>query len=162
MKWYSILICLTILCSNLYSQVDSFSKEIHLSLQDYLEMKLKIRALELTMGTYAPLDMGKVGFPVSIDLNSMGKIRFKIEGKVDTLLNQTTQKEIITESIQIVIAGINDVLLSCPNYDSGKGIDIVGFWYYPNSFFPCAGWRDNKFEWIKYKTGINVDPYETW
>ena len=162
MKQICILIWLTIVCSNVYSQIDSLSKDIHLSLHDYLEMRLQIRALELTVGIYAPEDMGKVGFPVTMDLNSKNKIRFRIEGKVDTLLDKKIQQEIMTESIQIVLVGIYDIISSFDNIRFDEGRSIVGFWYYPNSLLPCAGWRNNKFEWIVYRTEMIPDPFEAW
>jgi hypothetical protein len=105
------------------------------------------------------MDMGGVGYPVSIKINNKDKIFFKIEGTLTGQLTKEEQKEIMSEGFLFVQVGINELISEYfPQLRFKDSPNINGFWYYKGSYDPCAKWENGKFDWINPSIQKPIDP----
>jgi hypothetical protein len=162
MNRFFTLVLLILVSSRSYGQLDSLSQQLNLPLHDYLELNLRVLALEITTGIYAPFDMGNVGLPVAIDINQRSKIRFRITGAINSKLPKADQERFITHRMQIVSAGVWMLMSRFPETRFDSKRDLIGFWYLPNTDIACAGWRNETFEWIQLKQPETSDPFNLW
>ncbi len=151
MKRIPVFILLSLLLVNCYTQSNmiKLSDKIEITYKDILDLKLQILAAQMSCGSFKIIDMGKVEFPVSIKFNDQNKIEFEIEGDFDKDYSNDTRKEIMQESFKIVEVGIKELIrrdFPKLNFDSNN---IIGFWYYTESYDPSAKWEENTFTWMK-------------
>lgn len=146
-----------------HAQLDTkqLQRTVTLTLEDLLDLRLKILAAQMSCGSFYILDMGSVGFPVSIEIgDSLGavskrsdkrKVVFRIRGRFnDRQLSRDEQKELIEQSMAIVDVGISQLF----EYDFRQlGFDrdkyIVGYWYFSEASYPSAKWENGEFRWLK-------------
>jgi hypothetical protein len=152
MRKILLLVSATLL---LYMNCNSQSKNVKLSdydtvtYKDMLDLRLQILAAQMTCGSYSIIDMGRLGFPVSISINDKNKIVFKIEGNLKDSLSKEIQKEIISEGFLFVETGITELIddnFPDLNFDYSK--NIIGYWYLADHHIPYAKWENGIFEWI--------------
>lgn len=150
-------------CGTCHAQLDrkQLLQTVTLTLEDILDLRLKILAAQMSSGSFYILDMGSVGFPVSIEIgDSLGalskssdkrKVVFTIRGRIDDhQLSRDEQKEIIEQSIAVVNVGISQLFeydFRQLRFDRNK--DIVGYWYFSEASFPSAKWERGEFIWLK-------------
>jgi|WetSurMetagenome_2_1015567.scaffolds.fasta_scaffold178620_2 hypothetical protein len=156
-----VITIMAILFTNCQSQSESnkLSDTIQLTYKDVLELRLQILAAQISCGSYNIMDMGGVGYPVSIKINNKNKINFKIEGTLTGQLTKEEQEEIMSEGFMFVQVAINEMIGEyLPQLTFRDSTDINGFWYLKGSYDPCAKWENSKFDWISPLIKIPNNP----
>jgi len=79
--------------STCYCQTNQIelTDKIQLTNKDLLDLKLQTLAAQMTCGSYRILDMGRINFPVSIEIDDKNEIIFTIEGNLDKNLSKETK-----------------------------------------------------------------------
>jgi hypothetical protein len=153
MKRIFVFILIPLFQLNCHGQSNkmNLSDKIEITCKDLLDLRLQILAEQMTSGSYRILDMGKLGFPVSITINNKNKIEFKIEGITENQFSEEIQKNIMSEGFKFANVAINELIrtnFSNVNFDCSN--DIIGYWYYKNDITPCAKWDKNVFELLRH------------
>jgi hypothetical protein len=152
MKKLMLISIVMVLLLNCYSQTTkrALSDVTQITYKDLLDIKLQILAAQMTSGSYSIIDMGRLGFPISILINDQNKIIFSIEGDINNQLSEKKKREIISECCLFAETGLCEMIRKNFNeldYDYSK--NIIGYWYYKDALEPCAKWENNNFGWIK-------------
>jgi hypothetical protein len=126
-------------------------QSVTFTLKDLLDLRLKILAAQMSSGSFYILDMGNVGFPVSIEINDTLKVIFKIRGSFNkSQLSIDEQKSVVEQSMKVVDVGISELFrydFRRVRFDHKK--DLIGYWYISESYYPSAKWENGKLIWLK-------------
>jgi hypothetical protein len=126
------------------------SDNYNITYKDLLEIKLQILSTQMTCGNYIILDMGTLGYPVSIYFDNDNKIIFKITKNIDQNLSRDLKKNIMEEGFNFVKTGISELIRTEFKgliFDLNK--DLLGLWHLANDPTPIAKWENGKFIWAK-------------
>ncbi len=126
------------------------TRRVTLTVRVLLDLRLQILAAQMSSNSFFILDMGSVGFPVSIEINDSLKIVFEIRGSFESKLARDAQETVIQESMAVVDAGIYELFRrKFPQINFDRNKDLIGYWYFSESQEPSAKWQNGKFSWLK-------------
>lgn len=152
MKKIIVLIILLIFCVESFAQLNraELASEMTMTVQDFLDLRLQIFAAQISCGSYQILDYPPLTHPVSIDLDTDLRIRFEIEGDLDSNLSGKAKAGIIKSGMEFMRTAITELLRrNFPDIDFDRKKDIVGYWHFGGGNIPLAKWENGNLIWLR-------------
>jgi len=126
------------------------SIEAVITVKELLEIRLSILEAQITSGSYRILDMPSLTFPVCIRIDNDLRIRFEIEGNLQSDLSKKIREDTMKAGMIFVQTSISQLMSrSFPTLAFDGKKDIIGYWYFGEGYVPLARWENENFSWLR-------------
>jgi hypothetical protein len=151
----NILLTLTILYLFSFESIAQLNKkqlaiEEQITVKEILDLRLQVLSAQISSGSYIILDLPRLTFPVSINIDDDLRIRFEINGNLPSDISKETKNGLVKGGMIFVQTAISELLRrNFPKIDFDRKKDILGFWYFGEGYVPLAKWENDNITWLR-------------